>query len=136
MSDVKRKHSRKRDAILRVLRETDRHPSADWVYEEVRREYPDISLATVYRNLAEFKREGLVRTVCHVRGQDRYDGDLTEHSHFICTDCGSVIDIFEEVPFPLDDLSERTGLDIRNCQTSFFGVCPACKQGGEQAASQ
>ena len=129
MPDIKRKHSRKRDAILSVIRSTGSHPSADWVFDQVRREYPDISLATVYRNLAEFKRDGLVRTVCHIDGQDRFDGDVSEHSHFICTRCGSVIDIFDKFSFPLSDLSERTGLDIERFETSFYGVCPTCKNG-------
>ena len=136
MSDIKRKHSRKRDAILRVIRSTDRHPSADWVFDEVRREFPDISLATVYRNIAEFKRDGLVRTVGHVCGQERIDGDLSEHSHFICTECGAVIDVFDDVPLPLGELSESTGLDIRRGETSFYGVCPDCKQCGTIASAQ
>lgn len=135
MPDTKRKHSRKRDAILSVIRSTDRHPSAEWVYDQVRREYPDISLATVYRNLAEFKRDGLVRTVCHIDGHDRFDGDVSEHSHFICTLCGSVIDIVDDISFPLDDISERTGLDIKRLETSFYGICPDCKNGGANASA-
>jgi len=136
MTDTKRKHSQKRDAVLRAIRSTDRHPSAEWVFAEVRREYPDISLATVYRNIAEFKRDGVIRSVGHFSGQERFDGDTSEHSHFICTECGAVIDVFDEVPLPLNKLSESTGLDIRRGETSFYGVCPDCKNGGARTADQ
>lgn len=136
MTDTKRKHSQKRDAVLRAIRSTDRHPSAEWVFAEVRREYPDISLATVYRNIAEFKRDGVIRSVGHFSGQERFDGDTSEHSHFICTECGAVIDVFDEVPLPLSEVSESTGLDIRRGEASFYGVCPDCKNGEARTADQ
>ena len=65
-----RKHSRKRDAILACLRSTTCHPTAEWVYQQLKPAIPDLSLGTVYRNLSMFKDEGLVISVGTVGGLD------------------------------------------------------------------
>ena len=87
------KHFRKRDAILNCVRSTDAHPSADWVFEHVKEQVPDISLATVYRNLALFKDQGLITSLGTVKGVERFDGNTDPHVHFICTQCGAVMDL-------------------------------------------
>ena len=84
------KHFRKRDAILNCLRNTDVHPSAEWVYEQLKAEHSDISLATVYRNLARFKERGEIISVGTVNGIERFDGNTNPHVHFICTNCSIV----------------------------------------------
>ena len=85
------KHFRKRDAILQCVRSTATHPSADWVFEHVRSDVPDISLATVYRNLALFKDQGLIASLGTVKGVERFDGNTAPHVHFVCTGCGATI---------------------------------------------
>ena len=69
------RHSPKREAILECLRSTTCHPSAEWVYAQLKPRIPDLSLATVYRNLARFRAEGAVQVIGCVDGEDRYDGD-------------------------------------------------------------
>lgn len=69
------RYSPKRDAILQCLRSTTCHPSAEWVYSQLKPRIPDLSLATVYRNLARFRAEGAVQVIGCVDGEDRYDGD-------------------------------------------------------------
>lgn len=83
------RYSPKRDAILQCLRSTTCHPSAEWVYSQLKPRIPDLSLATVYRNLARFRAEGAVQVIGCVDGEDRYDGDTAPHGHFICRTCGS-----------------------------------------------
>ena len=85
---MERKRSRKREAILDCLRQTDVHPSAEWVYRRLKPRIPDLSLATVYRNLALFKQEGLICSLGVAQGLERFDGDTSPHVHFICTGCG------------------------------------------------
>ena len=131
MQKAVRKHSRKRDALLAILRETKRHPTAAWVHEALRRVYPDVSLGTVYRNLAEFKADGLVRSVGFVNGFERFDADTSPHDHFICTECGAVLDVFTDTRTELSALRHRTGLDIRRADTSYYGVCPDCARKNE-----
>ena len=123
-----RKHSRKRDALLQKLRSTDCHPSAIWIYEQVRKEIPDLSLGTVYRNLSVFKDEGLIVTVGTVKGQERYDGNTREHTHFICMDCGDIIDVELDTDSLLEDgLEEKYKLEIYHKQLTFYGKCSKCR---------
>ena len=79
-----RRHSRKRDAILNCIRQSRVHPSAEWIYAQLKPEHPDLSLGTVYRNLALFRESGEVVCVATVRGADRLDACTEPHAHFIC----------------------------------------------------
>ena len=129
------KHFRKRDAILTCLRQTDVHPSADWVYARLKPEIPDLSLGTVYRNLSLFKKQGLIISVGTVGGVERFDGDTHPHVHFICTDCGKVTDL--EASPNLRSLQERAehdlGSQIQGCQITFTGQCRECINQKEEA---
>lgn len=124
------KHFRKRDAILNCLRGTDTHPSAEWVYERVRSEMSDISLATVYRNLSLFKEQGLIASLGTVKGVERFDGNTDPHVHFICTGCGKVVDLPElTVPEELNTAAARaSGGLVDSCQLSFTGICGDCRK--------
>ena len=124
------KHFRKRDAILQCVRSTDAHPSADWVFEHVKMEVPDISLATVYRNLALFKEQGLITSLGTVKGVERFDGNTEPHVHFICTQCGNVLDLPEiSVPEELNSaVTQSSGGRVDNCQLSFTGICGECRK--------
>ncbi len=122
------KHFRKRDAILRCVRQTDTHPSADWVHAQLRLEYPDISLGTVYRNLSLFKQQGLIASLGTVSGVERFDGNTQPHVHFICSHCDSVLDLPEvAVPQALcAEAEENSGGHISACQLTFTGLCRQC----------
>ena len=124
------KHFRKRDAILNCVRSTDAHPSADWVFEHVKEQVPDISLATVYRNLALFKEQGLITSLGTVKGVERFDGNTEPHVHFICTQCGNVLDLPEiSVPEELNSaVTQSSGGRVDNCQLSFTGICGECRK--------
>ena len=124
------KHFRKRDAILNCVRCTTTHPSAEWVYENVRTQMPDISLATVYRNLSLFKEQGLITSLGTVKGVERFDGNTEPHVHFICTGCGAVLDLPEiSVPEELNSAVARSsGGRVDNCQLSFTGICGECRK--------
>ena len=124
------KHFRKRDAILNCVRSTDAHPSADWVFEHVKEQVPDISLATVYRNLALFKDQGLITSLGTVKGVERFDGNTDPHVHFICNQCGAVMDLPQiSVPEELNSaVAQSSGGRVDNCQLSFTGICGECRK--------
>ena len=103
--ETRTKHFRKRDAILTCLRSTDTHPSAEWIYENVRQEIPDISLATVYRNLALFREDGEIISVATVAGQERFD------AYKIAIECG--FKTRNEIRYMEDD-DALEGLDVIN----------------------
>ena len=120
------KQFKKRNAILACLRGTDVHPSADWVYAEIKHEYPDISLGTVYRNLALFKQQGLIQSLGTVNGIERFDGNVDPHVHFICSNCDAVIDL-HQIPMPRYNREECGGCHIESCSLTFTGICGSCQ---------
>ena len=122
------KQFRKRNAILSYLQTTKEHPSAEAVYFGVKEECPDLSLGTVYRNLALFKEQGLVISVGTVKGVERFDGHIEHHVHFICTECGSVLDLPAVIaPEALCQAAESDcGGRVDVCHLSFAGICKDC----------
>ena len=125
-----RKQFRKRNAILSYLQATNEHPLAEMVYMGVKQDCPDISLATVYRNLALFRDQGLVQCVGTVKGVERFDGNTAPHVHFFCTECGSVLDLPEvEAPAQLSEAVENgTGGKVNMYHLSFVGICKNCRK--------
>ena len=117
------RYSPKREAILQCLRSTTCHPSAEWVYAQLKPHIPDLSLATVYRNLARFRSEGAVQVIGCVDGEDRYDGNTAPHGHFICRTCGAVIDL---PPIPVDTPDLRPIGLAAGYSVTFYGCCNEC----------
>lgn len=124
--------SRKRTAILNTLQETTVHPTADWVYSKLKPRYPDLSLGTVYRNLKKFCETGKAVSIGVIGGQEHFDGNTSPHAHFVCTGCGSVLDVFEEFirAEQLEKLSGNTGFKVESSSILFTGTCCACQNGG------
>jgi Fe2+ or Zn2+ uptake regulation protein len=119
---ISRRRSRQRDIILRIVRETDSHPTAEWVYERARRKIPNLSLGTVYRNLNLLVEENAIQRVMIGDGLVRYDSRLGDHAHFICTETGEVTDM--DAP-AMDELVEnfqrQTGHLVTSCRILFYG---------------
>ncbi|MCI8839354.1 MAG: transcriptional repressor [Oscillospiraceae bacterium] len=122
------RQSKKRDAMLALLRGTTCHPPADWVYHQLKAEYPDLSLGTVYRNLNQLCGRGLIRRVGPVNGQERYDGTLSPHSHFICNRCGAILDLPQRSPGQdwLETASVQYGFQAESCEFIVRGLCHEC----------
>ena len=124
-----RKYSRKREAILDCLRHTKSHPSADWVYSQLKPDYPDLSLATVYRNLAMFKRDGVIISVGTVNGLERFDYNTLPHAHFVCSRCAAVIDV-DEIQLPQSlcrQAEQQLDAQVTGSSICFTGLCSQCK---------
>lgn len=133
--EPKTKQFRKRSAILTCLQETHLHPSAEMLHEMLQPEHPDISLATVYRNLALFKSQGLIQSLGTVDGIERFDANTQPHVHFICTSCASVMDLPQiQIPQQLQSTVEQiSGGKVGECQLSFTGLCQSCCQNEKTA---
>ncbi|HJB96972.1 MAG TPA: transcriptional repressor [Candidatus Acutalibacter pullicola] len=122
--------SRKRMAILNALQETDVHPTADWVYARLKPRYPNLSLGTVYRNLKKFCENGRAVSVGVINGQEHFDGRVDPHAHFVCKQCGAVLDVPEEF-FQEEDfvrLFAKYRLQVENARVLFEGLCPQCQE--------
>ena len=133
--EQKCKQIRKRNAILCCLRSSHAHPSAEALHEMLQPEHPDISLATVYRNLALFKQQGIIQSLGTVGGIERFDGNVEPHVHFICNSCHAIIDLPQSaVPDQLRSTVETaTGGIVGECQLSFSGTCKSCMENEKTA---
>lgn len=129
------KHFRKRDAILSCLRKTTAHPSAEGLHRLLQADHPDISLATVYRNLALFKSQGLIASLGTVDGTERFDGNICPHVHFVCLSCGEVLDLPDmEPPESLcGQAAQAAGGRVDGCQLTFTGICSQCLEHSKES---
>ena len=126
--EQRKNRSRKREAIYACVCSTDSHPTADWVYQQVKPSFPDLSIATVYRNLAMFKREGRIGSVGVEDGLERFDRNAAPHAHFICRRCHRVMDAeaFCVPPELCGEAGRQLGARIDACELTFRGLCSAC----------
>jgi len=121
------KYSRQREVIKDFLKTRKDHPTADMVYMNVREQYPNISLGTVYRNLTLLADIGEIRRLRVGDGVDHFDADVSPHYHFVCTECGSVIDLEMD---SIDNIVDIAGMNfdgrITGHVTYFYGICGNC----------
>ncbi|MCC3144735.1 transcriptional repressor [Halanaerobium sp. Z-7514] len=121
--------TKQRKAILKVLKHTDSHPTADWIYEKVREEIPNISLGTVYRNLNVLAELGKINVLDYGSNQSRYDGKSDHHYHFHCEKCGNVYDLEIDLGTNLNNkINEETQFIAENHRLEFSGICHECQQ--------
>ncbi len=124
----KQNYSKKREAILAVIRGTTSHPTAEWVYQALKPDYPDLSLGTVYRNISQFKQDGVIISVGVVNGQERFDGNVNPHTHFVCAGCDSVIDIPGEFVGGKvsSEVAKKFHIQVDSSEVLFHGLCSQC----------
>ena len=123
-----RKHSKKREEILNLLRSTNTHPGAEWIYSQLKPTMSDLSLATVYRNLTLFRQNNEVVSVGVVNGQERFDANISPHAHFICQTCGRVIDVGSDylANVAKEEVEKSLGASISGIELVFHGSCKNC----------
>ncbi len=122
-----KRFSPNRQAILECLRSTTIHPTADWILEQLRPSWPNLNLATVYRNLFQLKEDGLIRSMGVIAGQEHFDGNIEPHAHVMCKCCGRIVDIplTEEMSQLMALTGSTTGFEVQASQ--FTGLCPDCR---------
>lgn len=129
-----------RQAILEALSKTLKHLSAEEVYLEVHKNYPNVGLTTVYRTLELLVGMGLVFKFDFGDGRARYEliqdhrGEKDHHHHLVCTECGRVVDYTEFINEEIEllkktekGLSKKYNFDIKNHIIQFYGLCDRCK---------
>lgn len=119
--------SRQKDAVLRAARTSGGHPTAERVFEAVRRELPRVSLGTVYRNLQRLVAEGELGLADVGERTARFDPTTDPHDHFVCEGCGRIFDVGRDVEEAPGLRRLRTeGFEIRSHALSIRGACPDC----------
>ena len=120
-----------RRVILEELGKSVDHPTADEIYERVRRRLPRISLGTVYRNLERMATAGIITRIDFPGARMRFDADDGRHVHVRCIRCGRVEDVEREPEREDFDLviDEGSGFRILEKRIEYLGICPECEDG-------
>ena len=124
------KYSRQRESIKNFLMSRYDHPTAETVYQNLREQFPNISLGTVYRNLALLTELGEIQTISTGAGPDRFDGNAMPHYHFICRQCGAVVDLKMQSLQHINLLAQHEfSGEIEDHSVFFYGRCEECVKG-------
>ncbi len=123
------KYSRQRESIKHYLMSTKEHPTADTVYIHVKKDFPNISLGTVYRNLNLLTDIGEAVKISTPDGGDRFDARVEPHNHFLCTKCGRLLDLDLDM-HSIEEVNrlaaEKFDGIITFSSTLFYGECSDC----------
>jgi Fur family peroxide stress response transcriptional regulator len=133
MEDILNANAR---AVLEVLRANTRHPTAQEVYDEVRRARPHIGLATVYRILRQLAEQKMIKVWGYGSESARYDACTHRHDHACCTECGALLDVPVEVVLShaeLEKAARATGIEMGSHEVRIYGRCQDCQAKSKKA---
>ncbi len=131
---MKQRNTIQRQLLLEAVKSLKTHPTAEDVYQAVLREYPHISLGTVYRNLNLLAANGEIGKICVPDAADRFDKNQHSHYHARCTGCGRFADLDADYCSEIDEMIEdRTGFKIGRHSLIFDGLCPKCRKAAPEA---
>ncbi len=120
-------YSKQREALLTLLRSTCSHPSADWLYENLRKDFPNISLGTVYRNLALLTQSGEIIKIQTASNKEHFDGCTERHNHFVCRECDRIFDVNVDGADELEkQAAKKLGANVEDYSLVFYGICSEC----------
>ncbi|ETN87830.1 MULTISPECIES: manganese-dependent transcriptional regulator PerR [unclassified Thermus] len=120
--------TRQRKAVLEVVKRAHNHPDAAWIYQEVRKVVPKVSLGTIYRTLEALVEEGYLIPITKAGEATRYDANLHPHLHLVCQGCGAIVDLEVDLPDLLTPVQEAyPQLGVREVEVTYKGLCPTCK---------
>jgi len=114
-------------AILDALIENGRlHPGAYLIYEQARKKAKHLSLSTVYATLADFSRQGLIKSLEFDRVENRYDVNLKEHVNLVCRQCGKIEDYSIPPSVEPKDVARKSGFMVTDARMEYYGYCRDC----------
>lgn len=128
-----KKYSKQRELIIENLRKRKDHPTAEKLFMDLKKEMPELGIATVYRNLTELCEKGTISKVKSKVGPDRYDGNQKPHIHFECNKCGNITDIYlkqeqkEEMDKITQQVVEDTEVEFESSAIYIEGICKKCR---------
>ena len=129
-----KKYSKQRELVLESLRHRKDHPTAEKLFIDLKKQMPELGIATIYRNLTELCESGMISKIKTKTGPDRYDGNQKPHIHFECNNCGKIIDIYleEEQKKQMDKITQQIieAEEIKAENTALYleGLCKKCKE--------
>jgi Fur family ferric uptake transcriptional regulator len=125
----KRRNTKQRETIFRAVVQLGCHPTAEQIFDAVRKELPRTSFSTVYRNLGILVDQGKIIAVNGIGREIHYDHNVEEHNHIKCSICGKVSDISIQ-PIDIDTLKPDivSGFTVEAVHISLIGICPECAE--------
>jgi Fur family peroxide stress response transcriptional regulator len=134
--ELRKKHLKvtpQRLAIYNYLSQTTSHPNVESIYNALKPDYPSISIATVYKNVASLRDAGLISEINVGEDCCRYDAETKFHPHLVCKKCGTVIDCFFDdndccLASVKDKIKKDLDFDIENETLYFYGICSKCRE--------
>ena len=122
-----------RSLVLEAVNRLQCHATADEIYEEIRRDHPNISRATVYRNLNVLSEMGEIRRMETPGGADRFDHRCHDHCHVRCQKCGRVFDVDVDFITGLEQrIRDAHGFEFTGYDILFRGICPDCQNASQK----
>lgn len=126
------RQTKQKDIIMKALYEIPGHPTAEMLYAALKKDHPNLSLATVYRNLNQFASDGIVQKLEFPSEPARFDIHANDHPHAICRSCGSIFDVPADTLSPVTTyiaqvISEDLEFEVETLEILATGLCPACK---------
>ena len=118
--------TKQRELILNIIRTSEKHLTADEIYQEARKQLPAIALATIYNNLNYLCEHGIITKIAFLGQTDRYDKMYVRHDHMICDRCGQISDLHLNGVQKI--LEEETGEPIGSYDLTVHHLCPACRE--------
>jgi len=127
LKEIGLKITPQRQAILKLLKGNQTHPSADRIYSKILRKYPGISFATVYNTLSKLVEAGEIQELDIDPNKKRFDPCIKSHYHFYCKGCGKVFDIVYDTPLVLN-IKKIEGHQVDAIQLNLKGMCKDCRR--------
>jgi Fur family peroxide stress response transcriptional regulator len=119
--------SKQREQILKLLKSTDTHPTANWLFDKLKKDFPNLSLGTIYRNLNILLEQKLIKKIEFGSTFDRFDSNTSEHHHFICEKCNSIKDItLPDNKDLYDKVNKMINGKTKRHRIEFYGLCEKC----------
>jgi Fe2+ or Zn2+ uptake regulation protein len=126
---TQKKLTKQREAVLKIIRQSEQHLTANEVYDRAKQFLPSISFATVYNSLRFLKDAGYIAEVEFAGGASRFDKRVERHDHAICIKCGKLIDIDLEIPEKLVDMAATlSNFKPHFIEVTLRGLCPDCAE--------
>lgn len=129
LRDEGHKITPQRMAIAKILSKSENHPSVEDIYDQIKEDFPTMSLATVYRNIVLIKSLGEVLELGFPDGSNRYDGNKPyPHPHVVCIQCKKIVDPdIDSLDNMTEEVAKETEFKILNHRLDFFGICKRCQ---------
>ncbi len=122
-----RRITEQRKVVLDYLADTKEHPSANQVYQEARKRYPGLSLATVYNTLEALVKIGIIKVIEFNAMDNRHETNLTPHVNLICTVCGKILDFEEGFNVNPEMARAKLGFEVKDYRMEYYGTCAECR---------